>query len=205
MNGQPEKHNCWRWSTRKRVGLIVTERQADRCGCESLCGQCQTLLQSSEGCTLHCAERQTQQRFPQTIGGFCLPVFEPAIDGVQHPTKHFAWQKPTVGCQALNLNGFHQYDRLESNHLDWAKKPLPSSDEYTLSCYAQGKRASSLSYESKASVKKLSHTLRDVLSFCRAYLTNLIVHCRSCLSSSDHQYQVFQSRLHSFGSPVGAL
>jgi len=186
-------------------GATVTERLADRCGGELICGQCQMLLQSSEGCTLHCAEWQTQQRFPQTIDGFCLPSFAFAIDDARPLNGCFVLLKPIASFPKLSLNGSHRYDRLASTHQDLAKKLTPSNDEHTLDCSCQVRPANNLSCEPKVVAQKLFHTVHGALSFCLVYLTNLIVHCRSCLLSNVRQCLAHQSKVRSFGSPVGAL
>ncbi len=179
--------------------------QFHQCGYELFYGQFQRLLQSIAGYNLGCAKQQTQQRFPQIIGGFCLPVFEHAIDGVQHPTKHFAWQKPTAGCQALNSSGFHQYDRLELNHQGLVKKLPPSSDERIWNCSAQGKLANNPLYEPKVLIDKFFRTAHGALNFCLAYLTNLHGRCQNYSLNIGHQFLVFQPKVHPFGFPVGGL
>jgi hypothetical protein len=99
----------------------------------------------------------------------------------------------------------HQCGQLVLNHLGLAKKPMPLGGGHTLNCPAQVIPANSLLYEPKASVKKPSRTLYDALSSCQVGLTNLIVHFRSYLLSNVRQCLAHQSKVRSFGSPVGAL
>ena len=183
----------------------MTKCQADQCGCELLCGQCQISLQSNEGCDRHCVKQQTQRHFLQTAYASNLPAFALAIDVARPQAKCFDFAKPIASFPRSNSNGCHQYGQLASTHQGLAKKLMPSGDEYTLNCSYPVRRANIRLCEPKALVQKLSRTLRGVLSFCRAYLTNLTVHYQDCLLSSAHQCQVFQSRVRSFGSPVGVL
>ena len=183
----------------------MTECQVGQCGCGLSCGLCQRLLQSSEGYIPHRAEQQIQPPFQQIIYVQRPPVFAPAIDDAHPLVGRFVLAKPSVSYPRQSSSGLRQYDRFASIRLGLAKKLLPSGGEYTLNCFVQEKHANSLLYEPKALAWKFFHIVHGVLSFCLAYLTSLIVHYRGCSLSSAHQYLVFQSKVRSFGSPVGGL
>lgn len=183
----------------------MTKRQVGQCGCELICGQCQMLLQSSEGCSLLCAVQQTQPHFPQTAYDLNLPSFAFAIDDAWPQAECFVSAKPSASFPRPSSSDHHQYGQLASSHQGLVKKLMPSGDGHTLDFPCQVIPANSLSCESKALAKQSSHTAHGVLSFYQAYLTNLIVHFRSCLLSNVHQCLVYQPKVRSFDSPVGAL
>jgi len=183
----------------------MTKRQVGRCGCELICGQSQKLLQSSEGCNHLCAVQQIQPHFLQTTYGFDLPSFAFAIDDARRLDGCSALLKPIASFPKLSSNDCHRCDLLAATSQDSAKKQMPSIDEHTLNCSCQARHANNLLCESKA-LKTLPHRREyGVISYAVECLTNLIAHCQGCLLSSVRQYWVFQSKVRSFGSPVGGL
>jgi hypothetical protein len=187
------------------VVVIVTNLQAGQFDCELTYGQCQIFLQSSEGYDpLH--TKQGTRALPQQIAvDYCLQVFEQSTHAVARHIWRCFLGKPSASFPKLSLTDCRQCGQFVLAHPGLAKKLMPLDGGYTYSYFCQEQYANSLSYEPKALMQKLFRTVLGALSSYLAYLTNLTVHYQSCLLSSVHQYRVFQSKVRSFGSPVGGL
>ena len=183
----------------------MTELQTDQCGCESTYGQCQTLLQSSEGCNLHCVVLKIQPHFPQTTGALCLLTSVPPIYVGRRLVRHSVLAKPNANSQDLNLSDCRQHGRPALARQDLAQKPQLLNDGRIFDCFYPARRASNLLCEPKV-LKVLPPQLEHgVINYAVECLTSLIARCQDYLLSSVHLYRVFQSKVHSFGSPVGRL
>ncbi len=183
----------------------MIEPRTGQCGCESTYGQCQTFLQSNEGCNLHCIALKIQPHFPQTIGALCLLTSVLPIDVGRRLVRHSVLAKPNANCQDLNLSDCRQHGRPALARQDLEEKPLQLGDEHIESCFCPAQRANSLLCESKVLKFLFLRLEYGVINYVAEYLTNLIAHCQGCLLSSAHRYRVFQSKVRSFGSPVGGV